>query len=101
MADLEEKIRVVEESKAKDIFDEEDQQESKFSPVAKQWQNLEHDKAIHLPSLEWSEVENLRSYLYRRFDKEEIIVLSKQKEDGSYFAVVRARNGEEYLSNDS
>jgi hypothetical protein len=39
--------------------------------------------------------------LYRRFGKENIIVRSAQQEDDSYKAVVRERQGNEYLRSDS
>lgn len=74
---------------------------SKYEPVAQKWSDLGEHEAIMLSDLEQNDVQNLRNLLYRRFGKENIIVRSAEQEDGTYKAVVRAREGGEYLRNGS
>jgi hypothetical protein len=74
---------------------------SKYEPVAQKWMELDSDESIVLSDLEQNDVQNLRNLLYRRFGKENIIVRSAQQEDDSYKAVVRERQGNEYLRSDS
>jgi hypothetical protein len=42
-------------------------------------------------------VQNLRNLLYRKFGKRNVIVRSAKQEEGEYLAVVREREGNEYL----
>lgn len=70
---------------------------SKYEPVAQRWQELDEDESILLSDLEQNDIQNLRNLLYRRFGKENVIVRSAEQEDGGYKAVVRAREGDEYL----
>jgi hypothetical protein len=74
---------------------------SQYEPVAQKWSDLGEDEAILLSDLEQKDVQNLRNLLYRRFGKENVIVRSSEQEDESYKAVVRAREGGEYLRNGS
>jgi hypothetical protein len=70
---------------------------SKYEPVAQEWSEVGEGEAILLSDLEKNDIQNLRNLLYRRFGKESVIVRSAQQEDESYKAVVRAREGGEYL----
>lgn len=74
---------------------------SQYEPVAQEWSELGEDEAILISDLEKSDIQNLRNLLYRRFGKENVIVRSAQQEDETYKAVVRAREGGEYLRNGS
>jgi hypothetical protein len=74
---------------------------SKYEPVAQKWSELGDDEAIVLSGLKESDVQNLRNLLYRRFGKENVIVRSAEQEDETYKAVVRAREGGEYLRDGS
>lgn len=74
---------------------------SQYEPVAQKWSELGDDEAILLSDLEQNDVQNLRNLLYRRFGKESVIVRSSEQEDESYKAVVRAREGGEYLRDGS
>lgn len=74
---------------------------SKYEPVAQKWEEIDQDEeSIVLDDLEKNDIQNLRNLLYRRFGKENIIVRSAQQDDESFKAVVRAREGSEYLRND-
>lgn len=70
---------------------------SKYEPVAQKWSELDSDESIVLDGLSQNDIQNLRNLLYRRFGKENLIVRSAQQEDGTYKAVVRDREGNEYL----
>jgi len=70
---------------------------SQYEPVAQKWAEIEEDESIVLSGLEQNDIQNLRNLLYRRFGKENVIVRSAQTDDGTYKAVVRAREGDEYL----
>lgn len=70
---------------------------SQYEPVAKKYADLPEGKAIVIEDLEQNDVQNLRNLLYRRFGKEQVIVRSRQQDDESYTAVVRDREGDEYL----
>jgi len=72
---------------------------SRYEPVAKKWEGLGKDESIVLSDLEENDIQNLRNLLYRRFGKEEVIVRSARQEDDTFKAVVRAREGDEYLRN--
>lgn len=72
---------------------------SRYEPVAETWATLDEDESIVLSNLQEKDIQNLRNLLYRRFGKEEIIVRSAQQEDEMYKAVVRTREGNEYLRN--
>lgn len=74
---------------------------SQYEPVAQKWSELGEDEAILLSDLEQNDVQNLRNLLYRRFGKENVIVRSAEQKDESYKAVVRAREGGEYLRDGS
>lgn len=70
---------------------------SRYEPIAQKWRDLDEDDAILLPDLEKNDIQNLRNLLYRRFGKENIIVRSARQEDDTYKALVRSREGNEYL----
>lgn len=73
---------------------------SRYEPVAQKWNDLGEDESIVLSDLGKNDIQNLRNLLYRRFGKENVIVRSAQQDDGTFKAVVRAREGNEYLRND-
>lgn len=70
---------------------------SQYEPVAQKWAEIGEDESIVLSGLEQNDIQNLRNLLYRRFGKENVIVRSAQTDDETYKAVVRARDGDEYL----
>ncbi len=70
---------------------------SRYEPIAQKWEELGDDESIVLSDLEKNDIQNLRNLLYRRFGKENVIVRSAKQEDDSFKAVVRAREGNEYL----
>lgn len=70
---------------------------SQYEPVAQKWGEVGDDESIVLSGLEQNDIQNLRNLLYRRFGKENVIVRSAQQEDETFKAVVRAREGNEYL----
>lgn len=74
---------------------------SQYEPVAQEWENIDQEEeSILLSGLEKNDIQNLRNLLYRRFGKENVIVRSAQQEDETFKAVVRAREGNEYLRED-
>lgn len=74
---------------------------SRYEPVAQQWEEIDQDEeSIVLKGLEKNDIQNLRNLLYRRFGKENVIVRSAQQDDETFKAVVRAREGSEYLRDD-
>ncbi|MFB6279707.1 MAG: hypothetical protein ABEK75_09390 [Salinibacter sp.] len=74
---------------------------SKYEPVAQKWEEIDQDEeSIILDDLEKNDIQNLRNLLYRRFGKENVIVRSAQQDDETFKAVVRAREGNEYLRDD-
>jgi len=70
---------------------------SRYEPIAQKWSELGSDESIVLSDLEKNDIQNLRNLLYRRFGKENVIVRSAKQEDESFKAVVREREGNEYL----
>jgi hypothetical protein len=73
---------------------------SQYEPVAEKWAHIDDDESIVLSNLEENDIQNLRNLLYRRFGKENVIVRSAQQSDESYKAVVREREGDEFLRTD-
>jgi hypothetical protein len=73
---------------------------SRYEPIAQKWSELGDDESIVLSDLEKNDIQNLRNLLYRRFGKENVIVRSAKQEDDTFKAVVRARDGDEYLRQD-
>jgi len=71
---------------------------SRYAPVVRQWEETADDESIVLSGLESNDVQNLRNLFYRRFDKRDVIVRSAKQEDGTYKALVRIREGTEFLS---
>lgn len=79
---------------------------SAYEPVAQKYKEIDKDsEAIKLSGLTNNDIQNLRNLLYRRFGKEEVIVRSSkvqsnpEGESDIYDAVVRQREGDEYLRN--
>ena len=70
---------------------------SRYEPIAQKWSELGEDESIVLSDLEKNDIQNLRNLLYRRFGKENVIVRSAKQSDDTFKAVVRAREGNEYL----
>ena len=70
---------------------------SRYEPIAQKWSELGSDESIVLSDLEKNDIQNLRNLLYRRFGKENVIVRSAKQDDESFKAVVREREGNEYL----
>jgi len=70
---------------------------SQYDPIAEKYANLDDGEAILLEGMSQNDIQNLRNLLYRRFGKEEVIVRSKSQGDDTYKAVVRDREGNEYL----
>jgi len=68
-----------------------------YEPVAQKWGELEEDQSIVLSNLEENDIQNIRNLLYRRFGKENVIVRSARLDENEFKAVVRAREGNEYL----
>jgi len=73
---------------------------SRYEPIAQKWSEIGDDESIVLSDLGKNDIQNLRNLLYRRFGKENVIVRSAKQEDDSFKAVVRAREGDEYLRQD-
>lgn len=74
---------------------------SQYEPIAQKWSEVGNDEAILLSGLEKNDIQNLRNLLYRRFGKENVIVRSAEQDDETYKAVVRSREGGEYLRDGS
>jgi len=70
---------------------------SRYEPIAQKWSELGDDESIVLSDLEKNDIQNLRNLLYRRFGKENVIVRSAKQNDDTFKAVVREREGNEYL----
>lgn len=71
--------------------------QSAYQPVALKYTEIGEDEAIVLRELNQNDVQNLRNLLYRKFGKRNVIVRSAKQEEGKYLAVVRDREGDEYL----
>lgn len=69
----------------------------KYEAVAEAWRDLDDGEALLLSDLARSDVQRLRRLFYKRFGKINVLVRSTQQDDGTYKAVVRAREGREYL----
>jgi len=70
---------------------------SQYEPIADKYVELDEGQAIVLSGMSKNDIQNLRNLLYRRFGKENVIVRSSQQDDDTYKAVVRDREGNEYL----
>jgi hypothetical protein len=71
--------------------------QSAYQPVAMKYAEIGSDEAIVLRELGENDIQNLRNLLYRKFGKRNVIVRSSKQEEGEYLAVVREREGNEYL----
>ncbi len=70
---------------------------SRYEPIAQKWSEVGKDESIVLADLEKNDIQNLRNLLYRRFGKENVIVRSAKQDDDTFKAVIRSREGNEYL----
>lgn len=70
---------------------------SRYEPVAAKYAELDEGEALVLDELGKNDIQNMRNLLYRRFGKKNVIVRSAEQDDGTYKAVVREREGNEYL----
>lgn len=68
---------------------------SKYEPVAKAWENS--DEAVVLEDVSENDVQNIRNLIYRRFDKEDVIVRSRKNGEDSFNVSIMEREGDEYL----
>jgi hypothetical protein len=75
---------------------------SKYAPLAEEWREARADgEALILRGLDKSRVGSIRSFMYRTFEKEDMIVRSKQQSDGEVYNVtIRERQNGEYLSDE-
>jgi hypothetical protein len=69
----------------------------KYEAVAQAWRDLDDGDALLLSGLTTEDVKRLRRLFYKRFGKINVLVRSTQQDDGTRKAVVRAREGQEYL----
>ena len=72
---------------------------SRYEPVVQKWSKIdEGNEAIVLTDLSKNDVQNIKNILYRRVGKEHVIVRAAEQGDGTFKAVVRAREGgDKYL----
>lgn len=70
---------------------------SRYEPIAQKWETLDEGECIVLSDFEKNDIQNLRNLLYRRFGKENVIVRSAKQDGDTYKALVREREGDEYL----
>lgn len=71
---------------------------SRYEPVVQKWNEIDEDnEAIVLGDLSETDVQNVKNLLYRRIGAENVIVRSAEQRDGKFKAIVRAREGNEYL----
>jgi len=69
-----------------------------YESVVQTWREIDKDEeAIVLADLSENDVQNIKALLHRRVGKENVIVRTAQQEDGTFKAVVRAREDNEYL----
>lgn len=89
----------VEESSTQEAKEVEQTTGSKYEPLAEQWKTARtNDNAVILRGVEKNQVDNIRNYFYRAFEKEDVIVRSKAREqDDTYNVTIRARENGEYL----
>jgi len=71
---------------------------SQYEPVVQKWSEIEKDnEAIVLADLSGNDIQHIRNLLYRRVGKENVVVRTSEQRDGTFKAVVRAREGNKYL----
>lgn len=68
---------------------------SKYESVAQAW--AEADEAVVLEDVSENDVQNIRNLIYRRFDKEDVIVRSAKKGEDNFNVAIRERKDGEYL----
>lgn len=71
---------------------------SKYEPVAEAWS--ESDEAVVLENVSQNDVQNIRNLIYRRFDKENVIVRSRKNAEDDFNVAIRERQDGEYLRDD-
>lgn len=93
----------VEESSTQEAKEVEQTTGSKYEPLAEQWKTARNnDNAVILRGVEKNQVDNIRNYFYRAFEKEDVIVRSKAREqDDTYNVTIRARENGEYLQDNT
>lgn len=69
----------------------------KYEAVAQAWSDLDDGEALLLSDLTKDDVKRLRRLFYKRFGKINVLVRSVEQDDGTHKAVIRAREGREYL----
>lgn len=75
---------------------------SKYDPVADAWEKAqEQGEAVTIEDVSKNDVQNIRNLIYRRFDKENVIVRSTKQGDDSFNVAVREREEGEYLRDNS
>jgi len=74
---------------------------SKYDPIGERWKEARSNgESLIIRDVEKSTVEGIRNFLYRTFEKEDVIVRSTQQETGGYTMTIRKRMDGEYLQAD-
>jgi formate-dependent phosphoribosylglycinamide formyltransferase (GAR transformylase) len=74
---------------------------SKYENVAEAWEQAqEQGEAVVLEDVTENDVQNIRNLIYRRFDKEGVIVRSTKKGEDNFNVAIRERQDGEYLRDD-
>lgn len=89
----------VEETSTSEAKEVEQTTGSKYGPLADRWkQARENENAVILRGVSKNQVDNIRTYMYRAFNKKNVIVRSKAQSDGDeYNVTIRPREDGEYL----
>jgi len=73
-------------------------QVSQYESVVQKWNEIDKDnEAIVLTDLSKNDIQNIINLLYCRVGKGTVVVRTAKQWDGTFKAVVRAREGNEYL----
>lgn len=71
---------------------------SQYEHVADAWDEAsDAGESVVLEDVTKNDVQNIRNLIYRRFDKEDVIVRSAKKGDDSFNVAIRERQEGEYL----
>lgn len=71
---------------------------SKYENVAQAWEQAQAEgEAVVLEDVTENDVQNIRNLIYRRFDKEGVIVRSSKQGEDSFNVAIREREDGEYL----
>jgi hypothetical protein len=74
---------------------------SKYDRIGERWKEARKSgESLIIRDVEKSTVEGIRNFLYRTFEKEDVIVRSTQQETGGYTMTIRKRMDGEYLQAD-